>query len=34
MNNGLGEPPASAKLRFPDGIIAGEMEKRKTIYVD
>jgi hypothetical protein len=34
MNNGSGEPPASAKLRFPDGIIAGEMEKRKTIYVD
>ena len=33
MNNGLGEPPASAKLRFPDGIV--KQEKRTVReYID
>ena len=33
MNNGLGEAPASAKLRFPDGIV--KQEKRTVReYID
>lgn len=33
MNNGLGEAPSSAKLRFPDGV-SNEVKERRTIYVD
>ena len=36
MNNGLGEPPSSAKVRFPEGVqVEDEMlRRRQTIYVD
>lgn len=34
MNNGLGEAPSSAKLRFPDGIPVSEEKIRKTVYID
>jgi hypothetical protein len=35
MNNGLGEPPSSAKVRFPEGVqVEDEMlRRRQTIYV-
>jgi hypothetical protein len=34
MNNGLGEPPSSAKLMFPNGVVATENMVRKTTYID
>jgi hypothetical protein len=33
MNNGLGEAPSSAKLRFPNGV-SNEVKEKRTIYVD
>lgn len=34
MQNGLGEPPSSAKLRFPNGVSVNEKKERVTVYVD
>jgi hypothetical protein len=39
MNNGLGEAPASAKLRFPEGITVDRetelmVRKKTTVYID
>lgn len=34
MQNGLGEAPPSAKLRFPDGVHIQEKKERVTVYVD
>ena len=33
MQNGFGEPPSSAKLRYTKGINK-EMERNKSIYID
>jgi hypothetical protein len=34
MNNGMGEAPSSAKLRFPDGIVKQEKKTIKIEYID
>jgi hypothetical protein len=39
MNNGLGEAPSSAKLRFPEGITVDRYAedtviKKNTVYID
>ena len=39
MNNGLGEAPSSAKLRFPEGITVDRetelmVRKKNTVYID
>ena len=39
MNNGLGEAPSSAKLRFPEGITVDRetelmVRKKTTVYID
>lgn len=34
MQNGLGEAPSSAKLRFPNGVSVNEKKERVTVYVD
>lgn len=34
MQNGLGEAPSSAKLRFPNGVSVTEKKERVTVYVD
>lgn len=33
MQNGMGEPPSSVKLKFPDGIVAQEKVER-VVYID
>lgn len=34
MNNGMGEAPSSAKLRFPDGIVQREERVKQVVYID
>jgi hypothetical protein len=34
MNNGMGEAPSSAKLRFPDGILPQEERVKQVVYID
>jgi hypothetical protein len=34
MNNGMGEAPSSAKLRFPDGIQPQEERVKQVVYID
>jgi hypothetical protein len=34
MNNGMGEAPSSAKLRFPDGIVQQEERVKQVVYID